>query len=286
MLVARQSAERVPLVIWEMAGSRGERVKACCAVAAGLGVRRGLSLAEARSLLEHASSATSIVQDDPAGDRFALLSEAERGWEFTPLVGVSEGPRPEAILGNVTGCAHLCGDEQGLARALRACWTAAGYRVRVAVAGSIGLASAVSHAAQVRKTGVAPLVVPDGCERKWLERLPVESMRFDEQVVQDLWELDLRNVGQLLSLPEGSLRSRFGDRTVRRIEEALGERPEPLQCLPFPETVSATEDFEHPVRVREIVEQQLWGLVERVVQKVRGQGRGVLMLVCQVEDYT
>ena len=287
MMAARRPAESGPLVVWEMDGHRGERVRACCAAAGEAGVRPGLPLAEARLLLERVPSSVgqvSIVRDDAEQDRLGLLDEAEQGWRFTPLVGISEETRPRSILGNVTGCAHLCGGEQGLARDMQACWAGRGYQVRVAIAGSIGLAMAVAYAAQLQRKAAAPLVVPAGDERKWLERMPVESLRFDQQVVEDLRELSLRTVGQLLSLPDGSWRSRFGDGTVRRIQEALGERPEPLQCLPFLESVSARQDFEHPVRSVEIVECQLRGLVERVVQRVWGQGRGVLKLVCQVED--
>jgi protein ImuB len=176
----RQRRERPehngPLVLYADAGLRGLRVTACSRRALEAGVRPGMPLAEAKALLENSkseirnpkeirstkfqSSAEADREDrnirisnlassqpwfalhDPAADRAAL--ETLAGWcrRFSPVVGTED---PDSLLLDVTGCAHLFGGEEELARAVAGDFHRWGFTVRVALADAIGAAWAFAH---------------------------------------------------------------------------------------------------------------------------------------------
>ena len=96
-LASRPSDDRRPLLVVSATGGRGRRVVACCARATDDGVRRGMSLAEAKAIVsgspdgaDGADGAGGIGLDvelaDEESDRRALAGEARRAWRFTPLV--------------------------------------------------------------------------------------------------------------------------------------------------------------------------------------------------------
>ncbi len=299
-LLARPADERRPLVVASTGTGRGERVRACCRRAETVGVRRGMPVAEARALLDDANGRIErageemldVVREDLREDRAALRVEAQRAWNFSPLVSVAVGagstsrqdPRAceESILVNVTGCGHLFVDERGLAVAMHEAWSVRGYRVRVAVAASAGVAWAVSHAAEWTSQPMSPLVVSPGRDVDWMRRLPIEALALEPSVVELLKELDLTTIDGVLGLPRAELKRRFGRETLWRIDRALGRRDEPLDCLPMPDPVRASWRFESPINRRDWLEQIQRELIEEVAAGLRQRGRATMQLVCRV----
>src|SRR3972149_6213917 len=63
-----------------------------------------------------ASARDSAVRPDPFGDVAALKKLARWCRRYSPVIGVEDADQPEALLLDITGCAHLFDGEQTLAR--------------------------------------------------------------------------------------------------------------------------------------------------------------------------
>ncbi|MDB5348909.1 MAG: nucleotidyltransferase/DNA polymerase [Planctomycetota bacterium] len=201
-----------------------------------MGIRMGQTLAEAKALLPRAV----FVPDDIEADRNALRQLALDSQRFSPLVGLEEGPSPESLLSDVTGCTHLWGDEEQFLHAVRDYWIGRGYDSRLALAGSLGAAWALARA-------INAVVVPEGDETAALSSLPVALLRLPTNTLQRLEALGLRTILDVLRLPRETLASRFGAILPQRLDQALGKCPEIFEFERLREPLSVVREWEVPV---------------------------------------
>ncbi|WP_162630870.1 Y-family DNA polymerase, partial [Meridianimarinicoccus zhengii] len=117
---------------------QGQTVVSVTAVAEARGLRVGMALADARAILPdlvtypvHPQAETAFLA--------ALRRWAER---FTPWVG-TDGT--DGLLLDVTGCAHLVGGEDALARAVAEGCADLGLTARLGLADTVGAAWALAH---------------------------------------------------------------------------------------------------------------------------------------------
>jgi protein ImuB len=198
-----------------------------------LGLYKGQPLANAQAMVRELC----IVPADEKADAALLENIADWCDRYTPLVGLD---LPDGLMLDITGCAHLFCGEAALGRDLLARLTAQGFHARAAVADTAGCAWAVAH------YGEAALVPP---QRMWavLIPLPTAALRLAPETVTALAEVGLKAVGDLLDLPRAPLAARFGERLVRRIDQALGREDEPITPrLPLPSYV-AEQRFADPI---------------------------------------
>ena len=73
-----------------------------------------------------------------------------------------------------------------------------------------------------------------GEHRKAMALLPIASLRLNPDVVEGLRKLGLERVEQLVGEPRAPLAKRFGRTLHRRLDQALGFVPEPLEPI-FPD---------------------------------------------------
>ena len=182
---------------------------------------------------------------DPVGDAKAIARMAEWCRAYTPWTAPETGgdTLPGGSAGiwlDATGCAHLFGGEAKLAHTLIARMRRFGFTARAGLAETAGAAWAVARFGQIDRKREAGQVVPLGGVRAALTPLPVMALRLSADVVDGLYGLGLRHVGDLLNVPRGPLTARFGEIITRRLDQALGRVFEPIS--PRPETV--------PMRVR------------------------------------
>jgi protein ImuB len=97
-----------------------------------------MALADARAMYP----AIAVADADPAADRRLLTAIADWCDRYTPLVGLDP---PDGLVLDVTGCAHLLGGEAALGRDLVRRLAAQGFQARVAVADTVGCASAMAR---------------------------------------------------------------------------------------------------------------------------------------------
>lgn len=223
------------------------------------GLRAGQKLADARAICPDLR----IADADPEGDRAALIRLA--GWceRYTPLAAADP---PEGLWLDITGCAHLFGGEERLARDLERRLCAQNLPCRIAVTGTAGAAWAL---ARWQAAVGAPLILPAGEERAALEMLPVASLRLETQIVGGLGRVGLKTVGDLLHIPRAELSARFGGYMLLRLDQALGsvaeaiawphEAPPWAERLSFAEPIAAPEDL---VRALDLLARRLCARLE------------------------
>lgn len=230
---ARSTAvpDEAPLALVQ-SGSHGIRITAVNACAAKEGVRIGQALADARASLPSLLSRPA----EPERDR-AVLEQLAR---WCGRYGANRNVDGEDGLWiDVTGVAHLFGGEERLVADLIARLSRFGVTVRVGLADTLGAAHALARFAP------SPALAPAGTSEARLAALPVEALRLAPETVLLLRRLGLKRIGQLFLLPRAALERRFrsaqtADAVLRRLDEALGVRSEPLAPL---EKLAAADAF-------------------------------------------
>jgi len=277
-----QSFRDRPLILFAEV-RRNLHVTACSREAVQLGVRPGMPLGEARSLLPTTSSRRPrrpvgkpvFQRADPAADRTRLQALALHCQRYSPLAGAEDGLAPESLWLDISGSEALFGGERGLVEAVRTDLAQQGIQVRIAIADSWGTAWAVSHFGE----SVVSLVAADE-QATALEPLPVAALRVSDTVIDSLQSLDVTTVGRLMKLPRASLPSRFGKELVRRLDQALGLVPELLTAERSIEPVRAEWLFDEPVLDRQALDHVCELLLDRILAAISVQRAALRELTC------
>ncbi|MEJ0029561.1 MAG: hypothetical protein WDO15_03990 [Bacteroidota bacterium] len=53
--------------------------------------------------------------------------------------------------------------------------------------------------------------------------MPPESLRIERDVIERLHKLGLHRISQFMNMPRSSLRKRFGQAFIERIDQAMGD---------------------------------------------------------------
>ncbi|MEX0717390.1 MAG: DNA polymerase Y family protein [Planctomycetaceae bacterium] len=277
LLAARPELRERPIVIHAEAGRAGRCVTACSRFAAEQGIVPGLSLAEARMLLDPAGRNLPAHYEphDPEADAVALRQLAIDLQRFSPRVGIEE---PDALALDIGGCAHLFGDEPLMARQVWQALHRLGCRARVAVADTIGAAWGIA-----RFTGERVTIIAAEQTERVLDALPIEALRLPETTINRLHRLDVRTIGCLRALPRASLPSRFGSEIVSRLDRMFGNVPELLEPIRPAEPLETRQAFEDPLSDRRTLETVLRRMLAELVEQVRPRQEGIQRLVCRLE---
>ena len=242
------------------------------------GINRGMPLGEAVSLVGSSAGALHLEEYDPVADREALADLATWCGRFSPLVSVEDATAPDSLLLDVTGIAHFFGGEVSLVDRVVGDFARRGLTVHLGLADTVGAAWAVAH------FGLSALsIVPAGETRIALRPLPVEALRLSGEVVDLLHQLGVYGIGQLERLPRADFASRFGPRLIERLDQAMGQLPEPTPAHHLPPEFEAHRALEHPTAHRKTVESILEQLITEVAQKLLHGGRGVVRLACRLD---
>jgi protein ImuB len=188
--------------------------------AAAAGLAAGMPLADALSFLPRLATALA----KPAEDAAALRRLAEWCSRYSPWTA------PDGVDGvriEITGSTHLWGGEEALAADLTARIGRKGVAGRVGIADTLGAAWAIARFAE----GEGTAILPPGEVRAALDPLPVEALRLDPIIAQGLRRVGLKRVGDLYAMPRDALARRFGETVARLLDQAEGNRPEPLSPL-------------------------------------------------------
>lgn len=311
----RLAAERVlriergrlsgPLAV--VTNQRGAQVLASLSrEAAAVGLSPGQSLRDARSICPDLVSRAANPQAE------AAFLTALRRWagRFSPWV--SEAP-PDALMLDITGCAHLFEGEEGLVAAIEHDCAGFGLSPRIGIADSVGAAWALarfagqgpdigpggdaidqearatrSRAAKTRKhwiRGGAPpprptqpqppaRIAPVGGNRAAVAPLPMAALRIDAEMVEGLARLGLRRIEDILGTPRAGLARRFGIGLVRRLDQILGIESEPVSPARPPVSFSLRLRLPEPIGLEEDLIAALDRLLPELEARLRRAGRG------------
>lgn len=260
----------LPLVL-AAAGSGGLRLTTLDAVARALGLRPGEPLGRVRARV---GVPLRVMPDDPEADAAALARLCAWAQRYTPRLAPF-GPA-EACHGlhlDVTGACHLHGGEAGLLADLARRLAEAGIPARLALADGPGAGFALA-----RYGAEDEILVPPGAAAAALAPLPVEALRCAPATVVGLKRLGLKRVGALVGAPRAPLARRFGMELVHRLDQALGDRPEPLAALAEPARYGAGRGFLDPILHQEGVVAAARALMARIAPALEADGLGARLV--------
>jgi protein ImuB len=250
-------------VVVSMHDGRRRVVAAVDEVAAKLGLRAGMALAQAQSLVP----GLAIHAATPEHDAEALRRVAAWCLRYAPLVAPAP---PDGVFIDATGAAHLHGGETALLRDLLGRLLAQGLMGRAAIADTPGAAHAV---ARFGAEDIA--VVPVGGAAAALRELPIASLRLPGD---SLRRLGLDRVGQLAVLPRAPLTRRFGPSVALRLDQALGTVFEPIVPQFPPELIQAHLRFVEPLLTAEAFSSVIARLMTAVCADLEASGQGARRL--------
>ncbi len=236
-----------------------------------------------------------------------------RRWagKFSPWVSEEA---PDALVIDLTGCAHLFGGEAALMELAETDCADLGLTVRAGIADTVGAAWALARysgiaggaarsgddiAQEARATrsraarrrhwergGPAPEVSAKGPEasaariaapgqtRTALAGLPVAALRLEQDTLAMLARLGLRQVGDLAGQPRAALARRFGRHLVQRLDQALGVEPEPVSPARPPAHFAVRLTLPEPVGLAADIAAGLDRLLPPLGAKLEGAGQG------------
>ena len=106
-------------------------------------------------------------------------------------------------------------------------------------------------------------------------------MRVEADVCATLETLGIVRIDQLLALPRSGLRTRFGDALLRRLDQAIGRVPEPIEVHVAPPALEVQYLLEHPLRQGAQLTAILRLLADQLAAHLWQRNRGVIQLECE-----
>ena len=213
----------------------GRLVASVDAVAAGLGLRPGMKLAQAQALVP----GLAVYDVDPAGDVAALTELAADCLRYAPLTAPDP---PDGLWIDVTGSTHLHGGETRLLRDMIRRLNRQGLAASAAVADTPAIAHAVA-----RFGGGG--VVPSGADV--MGGFPIEALRLPAETQADLRLMGFEHIGPLAAAARAPLVRRFGTALAQRLDQAAGTLFEPIVPVVPPALIQARLTFVEPLLTAE-----------------------------------
>lgn len=296
------SLGEVPLAVAARTGS-ADHLASLSQAASEAGLSRGMGLADARAICPDL-----VTRSANPHHEAAFLAALQR-WagRFSPWVATEGG---EALIVDITGCAHLFGGEEGMAAELET--DCANFRLtqRIGIADTPGAAWAVARYAgqgasaarsgdavdqearatrsraakrskwnRVARTAPAtvPRIVPPGQTRAALAPLPIAALRLTDDSHTTLTRLGLHTIGDIARLPRGALARRIGLDALRRLDQAQGAEPEPVSPARPPSHFACRLSLPDPIGLEEDllagIDRLLTPLCEALQTKARAARR-------------
>jgi len=259
-----------------------------------------MPLSEAKSLLRSGAGSSGqfhVLEHDLESDLQAIKDLADSLESFSPMVGIEtiepdqfkRGRRPESLLLDVTGLAHLFGDENRLAQQVLKHCDELGYLPRIAIGDTVGIAWAAARYLSGQHFAIYghPLVLTDG-DRETVKQVPVDGLRLETAIVDSLYQLGIETIGQLQRLPRNDLAMRFGNSIGRRLDQLSGKLEETFVARRKPIEFLAEQLLEYPTHHRETIGVVIARLVTQLCLQMRCRQRGALewtiRLACQTGE--
>ena len=238
-----------------------------------------------------------------------------RRWasKFSPWVAEEV---PNALVIDLTGCAHLFGGELGVIQQVELDCRDLGLSVHIGMADTKGAAWALARYAgqplglsrtgdaidqeapatrsravkrrnwerggqpprlQSSQGGFARIAAP-GFTQQALAPLPVAALRLEDHVITSLNRLGLRRVENLMDQPRAAIARRFGKGTIYRMDQALGVAPEPISPAKQSLHLACRLTLPEPIGLIEDMLAALDKLLPRLAASLTAKGRGVRRL--------
>lgn len=294
---AQPELEGCGLVLHTPGTSTTSTLTACSRQAQAQGLRPGMPLGEALALAAAPRVRIHFDEHDPAADRRELSLLAERAIRYAPVVALDTSPHGDSLLIDLAGAERLYPDESRLAETIHHDFASLGWKLRIALADTVGAAWAMAHFGSKRiSAGREGKPAPRGAAAPWLSiiprgpaslalalaDLPIAALRTTYELAEQLAELGLRRIGQIEALPRASLPSRFGKELLLRLDQALGRTPELLEPVRITPTFEAEYRFEPATTHPEWLRSALDHVLGEILRRLRARHEGISRLDCRL----
>lgn len=228
------------------------------------GITVGMRVADARTLLPELDA----MPDDPESNARVKQRLIEWCDRYSPLVA-DDGCGGIAL--DITGCAHLFGGEAALLKDLQARIRVTGYRVRGAIADTLGAAWALArYAKQAIVTGEETSAA--------LDPLPVEALRLPEEIARELRRVGLVTIAAVRKMPRPSLATRYGSTILLRLDQAFAQTEEPVRPHRSPAPYRAGRTLAEPINTVSAVQYVLLDLLKEICARLEKEHLGARRL--------
>lgn len=242
--------------------ANAQRVYCLNAQAEDQGLRKGMNFSDARALCPDLQ--TSLA--NPQADSQFVQTLARWAGKYCPWVGVDD----DGLMLDVTGSTHLFGGEDGMLGDIRARLDRAGLSHHTGLASTRGAAWALARFGGGK--------VPAGPVLPHIGHLQVAALRLGDEVCNALQRLGIRTIAELSALPRTTLTRRFGADLLLRLDQALGEQPEPVSPQPPPPSFAVRMTLPEPIGLTRDVTAGLERLLVRVCDTLTDQQKGARRL--------
>ncbi|PPR10137.1 MAG: hypothetical protein CFH41_01871 [Alphaproteobacteria bacterium MarineAlpha11_Bin1] len=238
------------------------------------GIRAGMTLADARAILP---SLKTSETDLPAETK-TLSYLANWCCRYTPWTATDEEGSGIQFAGggsiwlDVTGCTHLFDSEDAMMRDIVNCLSNIGFKTHAAIAdtpGSAWAAARYKHHKHRRWT-----IVRKGRAQDILASIPIAGLRLAPEVISDLQAVGLSHIGDLMPIPRSVLADRFGSTVTDRLDQAFGDRPEPISPTVTTSPCHTRINFVEPIGRLEDITNAIHRLTQDLAVMLEDDGLG------------
>jgi protein ImuB len=237
-------------------------ITAANALAKKEGIQTGMVVADARVLVPGLE-----VLDDNIELASKLLRQLAL-WciRYTPNVAIDA---PDGLLMDISGCPHLWGGERIYFKHILHTLRSKGYDVRGAIADTVGSAWAIA------RYGRATSIAEPGEQVNAMLSLPPAALRIDASVAGRLHKLGLDKIQRIASMARESLRTRFGNQLLVRLDQAFGRVDELIESVVPAAVYLERLPCLEPICSAGGIEIALTRLLETLCSRMQQDGKGL-----------
>jgi protein ImuB len=241
------------------------------------GIVSGMSIAAALGL----DSEIAIHLRDECAEAAALKNIALWAGQWTSTIAIEP---PANVLLEISGCLNYFGGLSTLLGRIDAGLAAIGFQAIVATAPTAPAASLLARAGRAiaieEGTGIdsvrADRAIAGGADiDSELAALPVSLLDGADEVMETLWGIGVRTLGDVLALPRDGFARRFGASLLDQIDRARGILPDARALFVAPERYHGQLELPSPVEETEALLFAVRRLVVELAGFLHGRGAGV-----------
>jgi protein ImuB len=226
------------------------------------GIVSGMSIAAALGL----DSEIAIHLRDECAEAAALKNIALWAGQWTSTIAIE---LPANVLLEISGCLNYFGGLSTLLGRIDAGLAAIGFSAIIATAPTASAASLLARA-------VRAIAIEEGTDiDSALAALPVGLLDGADEVMETLWGIGVRTVGDVLALPRNGFARRFGASLLDQIDRARGSLPDGRALFVAPERYHGQLELPSPVEETEALLFAVRRLVVELAGFLHGRGAGV-----------
>lgn len=237
-------------------------VKAASPAAVSKGIRTGMVVADARAVMP----GLKVYNYKENVEERLLCELAEWAIRFTPVAAID---LPDGLLLDISGCAHLWGGEAPYLNDILKRLSEKGFVAKAAIADTVGVAWAVARF-EKRES-----IIASGNLKKALSNVAPAGLRLEQTMLDRMHKLGFYTIGSFIDMPRTVLRRRFGQFTLKRISQALGEVPEPLLSVQPSTVFQARLPCLEPLRTRTAIDIALKTVLEQLSLQLLKEVKGL-----------